>query len=154
MILEIADIRIRPGEQAAFDQAIENSLKAQRLQAFFDQPLAKVHQAGGVEQFVAQLTVQSEVPPGVIAEHLDGGTVGCALQELKQADSQHQYWFEGQPPVVRTITAFQLRPGRDQAWIDQPGKKPIAIGFGEEVGGESSRGKEFRLGREAGQAHK
>ncbi len=47
------------------------------------QAMAKVHQAGGMEDLIAQLPVQSEVPTGVVTQHLHRLSIRHPVLEIE-----------------------------------------------------------------------
>jgi hypothetical protein len=66
------------------------------------------------------------------------------------------FWsrFNGDPPVIWAITAFQLATGCHQPGINQLGKEAITIRLWEKAPGEHGGGKETGLSGEVGQAHR
>ena len=139
--------------QSGGDQLLQHHVKTDRAQVMLQQALAEIDQRGGMEQLIAHLPVQGEIPTGMVAEQIHRLTVGRGLQILQQAYPQQEDRFNGQAAVVRAIASLQFGANPGQRRIDLLREKPVTVGVGKEAAGEPGGGKEFRLGGEGGQAH-
>src|SRR5215204_3092637 len=107
-----------------------------------------------MKEFLAQLSIQREVPACVVAQHLDGEAIGLPVQVLEETDAQKKNRFDSDTSVIQAIAAFQFRAGRHQPRVNELGEETIAIGLTEKTGGNCRRGKEIGLSGEVGQAHR
>jgi len=118
-----------------------------------DQALAEVNQRGGMKEFVAQLTIEGEVPTGMVAHHLHRLAVGQSIQILEKTHAQHQNRFDSHATIVGAVAFLQfLTRGRHHG-INHLRKKTVAIGGGKETGREPGGGEQFCLRRKGGQTH-
>jgi hypothetical protein len=104
-----------------------------------------------MEQLIAHLPVQGEVPTGMVVEQIHRLTVGHRLQILQQAQPQQEDRFNGDAAIVRAIAGLQFGANPGQRGIDLQGEKPVTVVAGKEAAGEAGGGKEFRLGGESRQ---
>jgi hypothetical protein len=107
----------------------------------FEQPLAEINQRRGMKCPVAQLTVQSEIPTRMIAQHFYRLPIRNGFQMLPQAYSQQQDGLNGNAPVSGTIANLQLGSSCGDNRINLEGKEPVAVGLGEELAGECGGGE-------------
>src|ERR1039457_1029184 len=107
-----------------------------------------------MEQRIANVSVQSKVPTGMITQLVNGLAVGHSLQLLEDAHAQQQNGLNGHAPIVSTIAPFQQGTRFSQMRVNQSGKERVGVLWAKEAGRESGRGEELRLGGEGRQAHR
>jgi heme-degrading monooxygenase HmoA len=100
MILEIADIRIRPGQQAAFDEAIERGLRtvAARAQGMQGYKVNKCIESP--ERYVLQIFWAT------LEDHTKGFREGPLFAEWRAIVGP----FFAQPPLVEHFTLVVKSP--------------------------------------------
>jgi hypothetical protein len=139
--------------QAGVGQGIEHRLKSQGAQILLQQALAEVNQRGGMELLLAQLAVERQVPPRVVAQQLHRLPVGNVLQVLQQAHPEQDHGLNGDAPVLGAVAALQLGARPDQFRVHFLGQQAVAVRGAKELAGQRGGGEELSLGRVLWQAH-
>jgi hypothetical protein len=70
-------------DQAGIDEPLEDRLESDGGQVVFLESVTKAGEGGGVEEWITHLTVDREVPAGVITKHVDGLTIRHAFEVLE-----------------------------------------------------------------------
>jgi len=114
--------------------------------------MAEVDQTPRMKARIAQLPVQREVPPRMIAQQFHRLPIGHSVQILQQTNPQPQHRFKGRAPIIRAIALLQRGSRPRQLRVNQLGKQPVAVAFGKELGRQAGGGEQFGLSGEVGQA--
>ncbi len=107
-----------------------------------------------MEQPVAQLAVEGEVPPGMIPQQLHRPTVRDSVQKLKDAHAQEQHRLDCHPSYRCAVRLLQLGTHFHQLRENQFGKEPVTIIRWEQALPECGGGEGRTLGGKTRQAHR
>ena len=140
-------------DQSGIDESLEDRLESDGGQVVFLESVTKAGEGSGMEEWITQLTVEREVPAGVITKHVDGLTIRHAFEVLEEADAQKDDRFDGGAARPLGIGGLQLDARGGNPREDQFGEEAVAIGFREQRRGDGGKGKEGALGGEGGQTH-